>query len=106
MGCRPAGKRRLWLWTGFDGKAVSLCIRDSGPGVSNDNRERVFEPFYTTKPNGMGLGLAICRKIIEEHGGTLRLAQTSAYGTMFEIVLPVSGPAPGATEAFASTPAN
>lgn len=95
MGCRPADDRRLRLWTSFDGKSgVSLCIRDYGPGVSDDDRDRIFEPFYTTKANGMGLGLAICRKIIEEHGGTLHLAETHSHGSMFEIVLPVSGPFP------------
>lgn len=90
MNCRPPGERRLRLWTGFDGKSgVSLCVRDFGPGISDDDRERIFEPFYTTKANGMGLGLAICRKIIEEHGGTLRLVETNSHGSMFEIVLPV-----------------
>jgi signal transduction histidine kinase len=89
-GC-PAGKRRLRLRTRFDGQSITLCVRDSGPGISDDDRERIFEPFYTTKVNGMGLGLAICRKIIEEHGGALRLADTSSHGSKFEIVLPVSG---------------
>ncbi|HKR84874.1 MAG TPA: MASE4 domain-containing protein [Terriglobales bacterium] len=89
MNCRPAGERRLRLWTSFDGKStVSLCVRDSGPGVPDYERDRIFEPFYTTKSNGTGLGLAICRTIIEEHGGALRLAETSAHGSMFEVVLP------------------
>jgi signal transduction histidine kinase len=92
MNCRPPGERRLRLWTSFDGKSgVSLCVRDFGVGVSDDDRERIFEPFYTTKANGMGLGLAICRKIIEDHGGTLRLLETNSHGSMFEIVLPVGG---------------
>ncbi len=92
VNCRPPGERRVRLWTSFAGKSgVSLCVRDFGPGVSDDDRERIFEPFYTTKANGMGLGLAICRKIIEEHGGTLRLVETNSHGSMFEIVLPVGG---------------
>jgi signal transduction histidine kinase len=92
MSSRPAGERRLRLWTSFDGKSgISLCVRDSGPGISDDDRKHIFEPFYTTKANGMGLGLAICRKIIEEHGGTLRLVETNAHGSMFETVLPVGG---------------
>jgi signal transduction histidine kinase len=92
MNCRPADERRLRLWTSFDGKSgVSLCVRDFGPGISDDDRDRIFEPFYTTKTNGMGLGLAICRKIIEEHGGSLHLAETNPHGSMFEIVLPVGG---------------
>jgi signal transduction histidine kinase len=91
MNGRPVGERRLRLWTSFDGNAVTLCVRDSGLGISDDDREHIFEPFYTTKANGMGLGLAICRKIVEEHGGALRLAETHSHGSMFEIVLPVSG---------------
>lgn len=91
MSGRPAGRRRLRLRTRCDGKAVTLCVLDSGPGISDDDCARIFEPFYTTKANGMGLGLAICRKIIEEHGGALRLAETGAHGSKFEIVLPVSG---------------
>jgi signal transduction histidine kinase len=95
MNCRPPGERRLRLWTSFDGKSgVSLCVRDFGPGVSDEDRHRIFEPFYTTKANGMGLGLAICRTIIEEHGGTLRLVETNSHGSMFEIVLPVGGHLP------------
>jgi signal transduction histidine kinase len=94
MSGRPADKRHLRLRSSSDGKTVSLCVRDSGPGISDNDRKRIFEPFYTTKTNGMGLGLAICRAIIEEHGGTLRLAETHSYGAMFEIVLPVSGTAP------------
>lgn len=90
MNGHPTGKRRLSLRTAFDERAVLLWVRDTGPGVSDSDRERIFDPFYTTKANGMGLGLAICRRIIEEHGGTLRLGETHSHGAMFEIVLPVS----------------
>jgi len=105
MSCRRANERRLRLWTSFDGKSVSLCIRDFGHGVSDNDREHIFEPFYTTKPHGMGLGLAICRTIIEEHGGTLRLAETHSHGSMFEIVLPVGGPDRGSAEGVLATSA-
>jgi signal transduction histidine kinase len=90
MGNRPAGNRRLRLWTNFDRKSIIVRVRDSGPGVSSNDRKRIFDPFYTTKATGMGLGLAICRKVIEEHGGTLRLADTGSHGSTFEIMLPVS----------------
>lgn len=95
MSGRPANRRILRVRTRFQGTSVTLCVRDSGLGVSDDDREHIFEPFYTTKANGMGLGLAICRKIIEEHGGGLRLAETGAHGSRFEIVLPISGGLPG-----------
>ena len=85
----PRGKRRLRLVTGFDRESVvSLYIQDSGPGITAENKDHIFDPFFTTKPTGMGMGLSICRTIIETHGGSLRLAKTSRHGTSFEIALP------------------
>lgn len=81
--------RRLRLLTGLNGSAVSLSVQDSGPGISLEHRGRIFDAFFTTKRTGMGLGLAICRAIIEDHRGELRLAKTDHHGTRFEIVLPV-----------------
>jgi signal transduction histidine kinase len=91
---RPAGKRRLGLRTSSDGQTALLWVRDSGRGISEEGRKRIFDPFYTTKANGMGLGLAICRTIIEEHEGSLRLVETNSHGSVFEILLPVDGPHP------------
>ena len=86
----PRGESRLRLVTGFDRKSVvSLYIQDSGPGITVENQDRIFDPFFTTKPTGMGLGLSICRNIIETYGGDLRLARTSHRGSSFEITLPL-----------------
>lgn len=94
-GNRPAKERRLSLRTGFGGRSgVSLWVRDSGVGISEIDRRHIFEPFYTTKEHGMGLGLAICRTIIEDHGGTLRVAETNSQGSTFQIVLPVMDTSP------------
>ena len=83
-------KRRLRLVTGFDGNSgVSVYIQDSGAGISPDRQDRIFEPFFTTKPSGTGLGLPICRTIIEDHGGELRLSKTDSRGTSFELVFPL-----------------
>jgi signal transduction histidine kinase len=68
---------------------VSLLIQDSGPGLIPKNETQLFDPFFTTKPSGMGLGLSISRRIIEDHGGNLRLTETSSKGSTFEITLPV-----------------
>jgi signal transduction histidine kinase len=86
----PPDKRRLRLITGFDDKiGVSVYIQDSGPGITPENEERIFEPFFTTKSSGTGLGLPICRSIVEDHGGQLRLSKTRAGGTSFEFTLPL-----------------
>jgi len=87
----PPSERILRLATGFDGKSlVSLYIQDSGPGITAQNKEYIFDPFFTTKSAGMGMGLSICRTIIENHGGNLRLAKTSGQGSSFEIGLPMA----------------
>jgi len=93
MSNRPLGERRLRVATGTDGySVVSFYIRDSGPGVAADDRDRIFSPFFTTKSNGMGLGLSICRTIVEEHGGTLQLTKSGPAGSTFEMSLPVAPP--------------
>ncbi len=68
-----------------------LCIgvQDTGPGLSPENLSRLFEPFYTTKPNGMGMGLAICRSIVEAHGGRLWAAGREPRGALFQFTIPV-----------------
>jgi signal transduction histidine kinase len=82
-------ERRLRVRTvplGPDG--VAIRIEDSGRGLDPLARDRVFEPFYSTKPRGMGLGLAICRSIIEGHEGTLSLLSGSPHGAVFQVELP------------------
>jgi C4-dicarboxylate-specific signal transduction histidine kinase len=67
---------------------VSITVEDSGAGVEPKNIERIFEPFYTTKSDGMGMGLSICRSIIEEHGGCLSATSGRLYGLALRISLP------------------
>nr|WP_283829353.1 ATP-binding protein [Bradyrhizobium diazoefficiens] len=69
-------------------KGVELLFQDSGIGIDPQDTERVFETFFTTKPNGMGMGLAICRSIIEAHGGTLSVARAVPNGALFRAALP------------------
>jgi signal transduction histidine kinase len=68
---------------------VSLSISDTGCGITEEDLDRIQLPFVTTKPGGIGLGLPICRKIIEEHHGTLRITSKLNHGTIVEIILPV-----------------
>ena len=67
-----------------------IIVEDSGPGIAPENIERIFEPFYTTKPQGMGMGLTICRSIVEAHGGRLVAAPGSLGGLAMQISLPAS----------------
>ena len=69
---------------------VLVAVRDSGPGIDPENLERIFEAFYTTKSNGMGMGLAICRSIIEAHGGRLSASGNAGPGATFQVILPAS----------------
>jgi PAS domain S-box-containing protein len=72
----------------FDSTGVSLSVQDSGTGIDPEHAERIFDAFFTTKTNGMGMGLAICRSIVEAHGGTLSVSPGVPYGSVFHIVLP------------------
>jgi PAS domain S-box-containing protein len=65
-----------------------VTVEDSGPGLPTGNLDRVFDPFYTTKPGGLGIGLSICRSIIEAHGGRLWAAARAPRGTSFNFTLP------------------
>ena len=65
-----------------------VSVRDSGPGITSGDLERIFEPFFTTKPGGMGIGLSICRSIIEAHGGSLWAGANQPRGTTFQFTLP------------------
>jgi len=67
---------------------VLITVQDAGTGISPDDMDRIFEAFFTTKSNGMGLGLSICRSIIEAHGGRLWASAGAPYGANFHIVLP------------------
>jgi two-component system, LuxR family, sensor kinase FixL len=77
-----------------DGKTVEISLADSGPGLPPEVAGRLFEPFVTTKENGMGMGLSICRSIITQHGGRIWADPNPAGGTIFRFTLPAAdGPA-------------
>jgi len=81
----------LWLQSGLDESGdVLLAVRDSGIGLSLE-RDRVFTPFFTTKANGMGMGLPISRSLIEAHDGRLWAAHNFPHGASFSFTLPVAG---------------
>jgi C4-dicarboxylate-specific signal transduction histidine kinase len=83
-----SGPRELLISSAVDdSKGVVVVVRDSGPGLDSKSLERLFEPFYTTKPQGMGMGLAICRSIIEAHGGRLWATANRDHGASFHYTL-------------------
>jgi signal transduction histidine kinase len=86
------GSRDLLISTAEDrSHGVLATVRDSGPGLDPESLDRLFDPFYTTKPGGMGMGLSICRSIIEVHGGRVWAAANVPQGASFHISLPGHG---------------
>ena len=92
MGSVEAGPRELLISTEQNQtKGALVAVRDSGPGLDPENLERVFEAFYTTKTSGMGMGLSICRSIIDAHGGRLWAGVNEPRGAVFQFTLPRAG---------------
>jgi C4-dicarboxylate-specific signal transduction histidine kinase len=86
---QPADARRVFLSTRSDqDRGVIVTVIDSGPGLTTDQIETAFDPFYTTKPKGMGLGLSVSRTIIEIHGGHIRVENCPDGGAMFTFWIP------------------
>jgi signal transduction histidine kinase len=88
MGSSEAGARELLISTEQDHKGALVAVRDSGPGIDPEYLERIFAAFYTTKSNGMGMGLSICRSIVEAHGGRLWAEANEPRGALFQFTLP------------------
>lgn len=88
--CPPGGRVRLF--SRRNERQIEVEIRDDGPGIEPEVLERMFEPYYTTKPGGTGLGLAITRGIIEEHSGTIEVSSTPGQGCQVLITFPLKSP--------------
>ena len=85
------GLRELLISTAkTDSEGVLIAVEDSGPGLAPEALERPFEAFYTTKPGGLGMGLSICRSIIEAHQGRLWASANVPRGAVFQITVPAS----------------
>jgi signal transduction histidine kinase len=86
------GPRTLKVTTELDvGDAVVIAVADTGPGLSPERADTIFDPFVTAKPGGMGLGLAICRMILDRHKGEISVSTAKPRGTIFRIALPGTG---------------
>ena len=85
VGERP---RELLMRTRNIEDQVQVTVEDSGPGLDPNGMEKIFDPFYTTKASGMGMGLSICQSIVQSHGGRLWATAKDGGGTSFDFALP------------------
>jgi PAS domain S-box-containing protein len=90
MSSCPARKRHLLVSTELDEGFVRVSIADRGHGIAHEHADRIFQPFFTTKEQGLGMGLAICRNIVTTHGGRLWATENDGGGTKFHFTLPVA----------------
>ncbi len=89
MGAVEEGPRELFISTAqAEPNGVVVAVKDSGPGLAPESREQIFAPFYTSKPDGLGMGLSICRSIIEAHGGRLWVTANQPRGAIFRFTVP------------------
>jgi C4-dicarboxylate-specific signal transduction histidine kinase len=86
----PRHRRTIILSSQRSAHSVRIAVSDHGPGIPADQREQVFAPFFTTKPDGLGLGLNICRTIIEAHGGAIAVDNRDGGGATFSFTLPTA----------------
>jgi signal transduction histidine kinase len=84
----PSADRRLSISTVPEAGMIRLCVADRGPGVTAQAMGRLFEPFWSTKADGMGIGLAVCRRIVERHGGRIWIESAPGAGATFFFTLP------------------
>jgi PAS domain S-box-containing protein len=91
MSAVPPANRKIVVTTMRVEDLVEVAVSDVGPGISPDEVEMVFQPFFTTKPRGMGMGLSIARTIVEAHGGQIWAENKAGGGAVFHVRLPVSG---------------
>ncbi len=89
----PEDQRQMTVSTVLRDSMVQLCVADSGPGIAASDMQSIFEPFWTNKSNGMGMGLAICRSVATAHQGSLTVATAARGGAVFCLQLPPAAPA-------------
>ena len=91
MSARPGANRKIVVTTMRVGGFAEVAVSDNGPGISPDEVKMVFQPFFTTKPQGMGMGLSIARTIVEAHDGRYGQRTGPGGGAVFHVRLPLSG---------------
>jgi signal transduction histidine kinase len=99
MATLDKSQRKVTVRTARDRDLAQIEILDNGPGILAGKGDEIFEPFYTTKPNGMGMGLSIARTIIEAHDGQISAESRASQGALFRITLPLARSAASAAAA-------
>jgi two-component system nitrogen regulation sensor histidine kinase GlnL len=85
---KGSGVVQVRVRTDRTGTMIRLLVEDDGPGIPREMRRRMFDPFVTTRPHGVGLGLAVVRRALDDHDGDLAIRGREGGGTQFELVLP------------------
>jgi C4-dicarboxylate-specific signal transduction histidine kinase len=92
LDANPPGARRIAIATaGGPGPRACLTVTDNGAGIAGTRPERIFDSFFTTKPQGLGIGLAVAREIVTAHGGHIEAANRAEGGAVFRVTLPLAG---------------
>ena len=85
------GNGLIEISTEIKDNSYLIHVRDYGPGFPLADKEKIFEPFYTTKGNGFGIGLSVVKRIIDEHGGDIQAKSYPGQGALFTVILPLKG---------------
>jgi C4-dicarboxylate-specific signal transduction histidine kinase len=92
VAANPPGARRIVIVTaGGPGPRACLTVTDNGAGIAVARPERIFDSFFTTKPQGLGVGLAVAREIVAAHGGRIEAGNRAEGGAVFRVTLPLAG---------------
>ena len=86
---REPKERRVTVSSQHDESHVTISVRDSGQGIAEARLPTLFDPFHSSKPGGLGMGLTVCRSLVEAHGGQIWVAETSPTGTTMSFTLPI-----------------
>jgi C4-dicarboxylate-specific signal transduction histidine kinase len=98
---QPKGLRRLTVRTSSQAGSGEMVVEDNGPGISPEVKDRLFDSFFTTKPEGLGMGLSICRSIVEDLGGQICASNHQGGGALFRVSLPLAGSLESSTQKVA-----